>query len=83
MKINIRESAVKDLKKISATGKKRIHSKILELQNFPDVSNMKKLTDFEPAYRARVGDYRILFDIVNDTVEIGRIRHRKDSYKKA
>jgi len=83
MKINIRESAVKDLKKIGITGKKRIHSKILELQNFPDVSNIKKLTDFEPAYRARVGDYRILFDIVNDTVEIGRIRHRKDSYKKA
>ncbi len=83
MKINIRESAVKDLKKIGKTDKKRIHSKIFELQNFPDVSNLKKLTDFEPAYRARIGDYRILFDIVNDTVEIGRILHRKDSYKKA
>jgi len=82
MKINIRESAVKDLKKIGRTDKKRIHSKILELQNFPDVSNLKKLTDFEPAYRARIGDCRILFDIVNDTVEIGRILHRKDSYKK-
>lgn len=83
MKINIRESAVKNLKKIGKTDKKRIHSKILELQNFPDVSNLKKLTDFEPAYRTRVGDCRILFDILNDTVEIGRILHRKDSYKKA
>ncbi|OQX22748.1 MAG: plasmid stabilization protein [Desulfobacteraceae bacterium IS3] len=83
MKINIRESAVKDLKKIGGTDKKRIHNKILELENFPDVSNLKKLTDFEPAYRARVGNYRILFDIVKDTVEIGRILHRKESYKKA
>jgi len=82
MKINIRESAVKDLKKIGGADKKRIHSKILELQNFPDVSNLKRLTDFEPAYRARVGNYRILFDIVQDTVEIGRVLHRKDSYKK-
>jgi len=42
---------------------------------------MKKLTNFEPAYRRRVGDYRILFDVLEDTIEIGRILHRKDSYK--
>ncbi len=55
MKINIRASAVKDLKNIAETDKKHIYNKILELQNFPDVSNLKRLTDFEPAYRARVG----------------------------
>ncbi len=81
MKINIRKSAVKDLKKISGTDKDRIHKKILELENFPDVSNLKRLTNFEPAYRAKVGDYRILFDIVEDEIEIGRVLHRKESYK--
>ncbi len=81
MKINIRKSAVKDLKKIGGTDKDRIHKKILELENFPDVSNLKRLTNFEPAYRAKVGDYRILFDIVEDEIEIGRVLHRKDSYK--
>ena len=40
------------------------------------------LPNFEPAYRARAGDYRILFDVVGDTIEIGRVLHRKDSYKK-
>jgi mRNA interferase RelE/StbE len=54
---------------------------ILELKKFPNISNMKKLTNFEPAYRRRVGDYRILFDVLEDTIEIGRILHRKDSYK--
>ncbi|MFZ2633752.1 MAG: type II toxin-antitoxin system RelE/ParE family toxin [Desulfosalsimonadaceae bacterium] len=82
MKINIRESARKDLKKIGGTDKKHIHDKILELENFPNVSSLKKLTNFEPAYRARVGNYRILFDVVKDTIEIGRVLHRKDSYKK-
>ncbi|MGB5157035.1 type II toxin-antitoxin system RelE family toxin [Desulfobacterium sp. N47] len=82
MKINIRQSAIKDLKKIVGTDKKRIHDKILELENFPNVSNLKRLTNFEPAYRARVGDYRILFDVGKDTIEIGRVLHRKDSYKK-
>ena len=82
MKINIRKSAINDLKRISETYKKRIHLKILELENFPNVSNLKRLTNFEPAYRVRVGNYRILFDVVKDTIEIGRVLHRENSYKK-
>ncbi|KOR33309.1 plasmid stabilization protein [Achromatium sp. WMS3] len=82
MKINIRESAIKDLKKISKTNKEGIHKKIFALEKFPDVTNLKQLINFVPAYRARVGDYRILFDVTEDLIEIGRILHRKDSYKK-
>ncbi len=81
MKINIRKSAIKDLKKISSKEKEKIHLKIAELIKFPNISNIKKLTNFEPAYRLRVGDYRILFDVLENTIEIGRILHRKDSYK--
>ena len=81
MKINIRRSAIKDLKKINHKNREKIHLTIAELKNFPDISNLKKLTNFEPAYRRRVGDYRILFDVLEDTLEIGRILHRKDSYK--
>ena len=81
MNINLRKSAIKDLKKISPEHKHKIHSKILELKNFPKVSNVKKLTNFEPAYRLRIGDYRILFDVIEDCIEIGRVLHRKKSYK--
>ena len=81
MKINLRKSAIKDLKKIDRQDKEAIHAKILELVNFPNVSNIKKLTNFEPAYRLRVGDYRILFDVSEDAIEIGRVLHRKESYK--
>lgn len=81
MKINIRKSAIKDLRKLDHEAKSRLHNKIIELSNFPDVSNIKKLTNFEPAYRMRVGDYRILFDVNDDTIEIGRVLHRKDSYQ--
>ena len=41
---------------------------------------IKKLTNFEPAYRMRVGNYRILFDVTEDTVIIGRVLHRQKSY---
>ncbi len=81
MKINIRKSAIKDLKKIDSKDKRKIHEKILNLSLFPDGSNVKKLTNFEPAYRLRVGNHRILFDVSEDTIEIGRVLHRKDSYK--
>ena len=80
MQIEIRKSAIKDLKQISEPLKTKIHNKILELKNFPNLQNIKKLTNFEPAYRLRIGDYRILFDVENELIIIGRVLHRKESY---
>jgi len=82
MRLELRKSAIKDLKQINEPYKSKIHNKILELRNFPNLSNIKKLTNFEPAYRLRVSDYRILFDIMDDIIIIGRILHRKNSYEK-
>jgi len=81
MKIHIRKSAIRDLKNIDCKDKEKIHSGISELEKFPAVSDVKKLTNFEYSYRLRVGDYRILFDVSENMIEIGRILHRKDSYK--
>ena len=80
MKIEIRKSAIKDLKHISQPFKTNIQNKILELKNFPNTPNIKKLTNFEPAYRFRVCDYRILFDVTDDIIVIARVLHRKESY---
>jgi len=81
MKIEIRKSAIKDLKQISEPFKTKIHNKVLELKDFPNIQNIKKLTNFEPAYRLRIGNYRILFDILDDTIIIGRVLHRQNSYQ--
>ena len=81
MKIEIRKSAIKDLKHISEPFKTKIHNKILELKDFPNIQNIKKLTNFEPAYRLRVGNYRILFDVLDETIIIGRVLHRQNSYQ--
>ena len=81
MKIELRKSAIKDLKGINEPFKSKIHEKLLLLKDFPNLSNIKKLTNFEPAYRLRVGNYRILFDVVdNTTIIIARISHRKETY---
>jgi len=81
MRIEIRKSAVKDLQKINEPFKTKLHDKIALLRNFPDISNIKKLTNFEPAYRLRVGDYRVLFDVIDETIFIGRVLHRQESYE--
>ncbi|MGB5156223.1 MAG: type II toxin-antitoxin system RelE/ParE family toxin [Desulfobacterales bacterium] len=43
--------------------------------------DVKRLTNFTPEYRLRVGDYRILFETYKDKITIYRILHRKDVYK--
>jgi mRNA interferase RelE/StbE len=78
----IKKSTIKDLSALPRNVKEKIHIKIADLAKYPDVANIKKLTQFEFAYRLRVGDYRILFDTVNnEKIVIGRILHRKESYK--
>lgn len=42
--------------------------------------DVKKLTNFAPEYRLRVGNYRVLFEVDHGTVTVCRVRHRKDAY---
>ena len=42
--------------------------------------DVKRLTDFTPEYRLRVGDYRVLFEIEASQVIIYRVKHRSDAY---
>jgi len=82
MIVEIRKNAIKDFKKISEPHKTKIKLAIKNLENFPNLSNIKKLTNYTPAYRLRVGDYRVLFDVYEDKIEVGVIKHRRDVYEK-
>lgn len=72
--------AEKDLRGISKPDALRILKKIVNLENGL-TGDIKKLTNFTPEYRLRVGDYRILFEVENDNINIYRVIHRKDSYR--
>jgi mRNA interferase RelE/StbE len=43
--------------------------------------DVKRLTNFEPEYRMRSGNWRALFEVDGDRVIVYRILHRKDSYR--
>lgn len=81
MKIQIDDKAIKDLSKLHKQEAKKILSKIEALENYPNVSNIKKLTNFEPPYRLRVGNYRVLFDIEDNEITVYAIKHRSKSYQ--
>ena len=78
--IELKPRAMKDLRKISRPQLRRIFNGIEEMSN--DLKgDVKRLTDFTPEYRLRVGDYRVLFETEKNKIIIYRIRHRKDVYK--
>lgn len=81
-KIEVRNKARKQILKIPPPHFERIKAHINELAKNPRPSNAIKLKG-ETAYRMRVGDYRILYEI-DDTVQeiiIYRVRHRRDVYR--
>jgi mRNA interferase RelE/StbE len=43
--------------------------------------DIKRLTNFTPEFRLRVGDWRVLFEAEGDKVTIYRILHRRDAYR--
>ena len=76
-------SILKDLKRISRSNLPKIKTGIEELKNFPDISNIKHLTNHNIAeYRLRIGNYRVLFDVDwnNKEIHVLKIGHRKDIY---
>ncbi|MBC6429731.1 type II toxin-antitoxin system RelE/ParE family toxin [Nostoc sp. HG1] len=81
--IEISNSAVKQLKKLSTDIRDRINEKILDLAENPRPSGVVKLENTENQYRIRVGNYRVLYEIQDDVliVKVVRVGHRRDVYR--
>jgi mRNA interferase RelE/StbE len=72
--------ALKDLKALPESAQRRVISKIEDLRNNL-AGDVKRLTNFTPEYRLRVGDYRVLFEVEGPRIIVYRIIHRKDAYR--
>lgn len=81
MKVELKPQAIKDLRGVQNQDASRIAAKLQELENGL-TGNIKRLTNFTPEYRLRVGDYRVLFEVEDDTVVVYRVMHRKHVYSK-
>ena len=80
MLIDIQDSAYKDLKKIDKSDAIKVLQTIKKLEDYPKITNVKKLTNHYPPFRLRIGDYRVLFDIEEEKIIVSNIKHRKEAY---
>ena len=73
------EKAYDSLNKLEPSISRRIFKKVGELSENPfskDIKRLKRGNDF----RLRVGDYRVIFSIEQNTIQILKVGHRKNIY---
>lgn len=80
MNIQFKPRAEKDLSGLSKADQARLVQKIALLQNGL-TGDIKRLANFTPEYRLRVGDYRVLFEVIEDRVIVYRVMHRREAYR--
>ncbi|AWK41735.1 type II toxin-antitoxin system RelE/ParE family toxin [Photorhabdus laumondii subsp. laumondii] len=75
------KAAIKQLTRIDTRYQKTIKQKVSSLTDFPLVAlDIRKLSGFDNRYRLRVGDYRVLFELLDgepNILEIQEIRRRQ------
>ena len=75
----ITKSAAKELERVPGKDRRRVVERIGALAHNPGPPGCEKLSG-EDKYRVRHGDYRILYEIVDDQliVTVVRVGHRRD-----
>ena len=78
----ITESAAKTLDKLPVQVAERLIKTIYKLADRPRPPKCVKLSGSEN-YRIRVGDYRIIYSVLDDVlvIEVLKVGNRKDIYK--
>jgi mRNA interferase RelE/StbE len=78
--VQFKPRAVRDIERLPSRIQAQLLARIEEMSN--DLKgDVKRLTNFTPEYRLRVGDYRVLFEVEKETIVIYRIRHRREVYR--
>ncbi len=76
-------ASAREVRKLDPHIRRRILTAITALQADPRPAGAKKLSGFDQAWRIRIGDFRVLYEIVDDTVlvTVFRVAHRRDVYR--
>ena len=76
-------SAARALQRLDVSLRVRISRAIDALADNPFPPSARKLRGEERSYRIRIGDYRVVYDVLEEVVVvlILRIGHRKDVYR--
>ena len=75
------EKAYDSLNKLEPSILRRIFKKVEELSENPFSKDIKRLKGSDD-FRLRVGDYRIIFAIDQNIIQVLKVGHRKNVYER-
>jgi mRNA interferase RelE/StbE len=79
--VGLKPRATKDLRRLHKQDATRVADALDRLADGLS-GDVKRLTNFSPEYRLRVGQYRVLFEIESEKeIVVYRIVHRREAYR--
>jgi len=81
-RVDLTGAAARQVKKLPRPARTRVIDAIVALSEDPRPRGSKKLAGERTAWRIRVGDYRVIYDIFDSelTVTVVRAAHRREVY---
>ncbi len=79
--VGLKRGAIRDLRGMQKQDATRVLDALERLADGLS-GDVKRLTNFSPEYRLRVGPYRVLFEVENDKqIVVYRVVHRREAYR--
>lgn len=82
-RVEFTTAAAKEVRKLEPQIRRRVLVAIASLEIDPRPSGVRKLAGHDSAWRVRIGDYRVLYEISDErvVVTVFRAAHRRDVYE--
>ena len=81
--VRISRTAERQLARLDRAMRRRVSAAMLSLASEPRPRGCRKLLGYDDVFRLRVGRYRLLYSVSDDTVVIVilKVGHRRDVYR--
>lgn len=81
--VEFTSAAAKQIRKLQRPARERLLDAIEDLQDDPRPHGAKKLVGEDLAWRIRVGDYRVIYEVIDSQllVTVVRAAHRREGYR--
>ena len=82
-RVDLTAAAARQIKKLPRPARDRVLDAIEDLAEDPRPHGARKLVGEQHAWRVRVGDYRVIYDVLDTelTVTVVRTAHRREVYR--